>query len=75
MSLLTRLRRLLAPENRRKMEISPVSTLLRARQDAGFRDFAPSRRNQLGVARVSLRGKRRLGHDFGIIPMAGGKLP
>ncbi|WJI17261.1 hypothetical protein MWN52_08495 [Pseudoxanthomonas winnipegensis] len=71
MSLLTRLRRFLAPENRRKMEISPVSTLLRARQDAGFRDFGPSRRNQLGAARVT----GRLGRDFGIIPMAGGKLP
>jgi hypothetical protein len=75
MSLLTAFRQLLNPEVLNESAISRASVDLIARQRKGLRDFAPSRRSQLGAARVRMSGPRRLGHDFGIVPMAGVKLP
>jgi hypothetical protein len=75
MSLLARFQKILNPEVQNESAISRAPSFLIASNGKGLRDFAPSRRSQLGAARVSMAGPRRLGRDFGIIPMVGVKLP
>jgi len=75
MSLLASLRQILNPEVHNESAVSQASSRLIASRSKGLRDFSPSRRSQLGMARVSMMGPRRLGRDFGIIPVAGVKLP
>ncbi len=75
MSFLSSIRQILNPKVHNESAVSRASSRLIASQGKGLRDFAPSRRSQLGVARVSMSGPRRLGRDFGIVPSMGVKLP
>jgi hypothetical protein len=75
MSFLVAFRQLLNPWVHDESYISPASSPLIASGGKGLRDFATSRRYQSGGARLSMSGPRRLGRDFGIIPVAGVKLP
>ncbi|WDS36578.1 hypothetical protein [Pseudoxanthomonas sp.] len=75
MSLLARFQKILNPEVHNESAVSRGLPFVGSSNGKGLRDFAPMRRSQLGAARVSLQGPRRLGRDSGIIPVAGVKFP
>ncbi|SEK93940.1 hypothetical protein SAMN05428989_1109 [Pseudoxanthomonas sp. GM95] len=75
MSPLAVFRKIMNPKVQNESAISQAFERVIANQSKGLRDFSAPRRNQLGAARVSMSGPRRLGRDFGIIPMMGVKLP